>query len=156
VLSYHRVPSNYPFPPAHVGNTKLVPKRNQFQTHFPPRTWVTLPFVTLRSGMDHFPPRTWVTQVKANLPEPNFQISRRRENLSFSHHMEVCSIDDPAMQDKLLDWCLSDTKRKTRHTFVCPRLRSSNHEALRRSIFAASGLYPLQSVFLPVFGPQCL
>ena len=42
-----------------------------------------------------------------------FQISRRREKLSFSHHAEVCPIDDPAMQDKLLDWCLSGPKRKT-------------------------------------------
>lgn len=42
-----------------------------------------------------------------------FKLSRRRDKLSFSHHSEVCPIDDPAMQDKLLDWCLSGEKRKT-------------------------------------------
>jgi len=42
-----------------------------------------------------------------------FQLSRRRDKLSFSHRLEVCPITDPAMQDKFLDWCLSDGKRKT-------------------------------------------
>jgi hypothetical protein len=31
-------------------------------------------------------------------------LARRRANLSFSHHREVCPIDDEAMQDRLLDW----------------------------------------------------
>jgi len=43
----------------------------------------------------------------------SFELSRRRDKLTFSHHREVCPIDDPAMQDKLLDWCLSGEKRKT-------------------------------------------
>jgi hypothetical protein len=34
------------------------------------------------------------------------QLSRRRDNLSFSHHKEVCAIPDPAVQDRLLAWCL--------------------------------------------------
>ena len=42
-----------------------------------------------------------------------FQISSRNENLSFSHHKALCPIEEPAMQDKLLDWCLSGDKRKT-------------------------------------------
>jgi hypothetical protein len=42
-----------------------------------------------------------------------FELSRRRDKLSFSHHAETCAIEDPAMQDKLLDWCLSGEKRKT-------------------------------------------
>ena len=29
---------------------------------------------------------------------------RRRGNLRFSHHQEVAYIEDPVMQDKLLDW----------------------------------------------------
>ena len=33
-----------------------------------------------------------------------FDFTRRRVNLSFSHHYEVCPIEDPTMQDKLLDW----------------------------------------------------
>ena len=37
-----------------------------------------------------------------------FQLSRRRDNLSFSHHVEVMSINDAAMQDKFLEWCISD------------------------------------------------
>lgn len=32
------------------------------------------------------------------------ELLRRRNNLTFSHHREVCPIDDPTMQDKLLDW----------------------------------------------------
>jgi len=32
------------------------------------------------------------------------QLLRRRNNLTFSHHREVCPIDDEAMQDRLLDW----------------------------------------------------
>lgn len=31
--------------------------------------------------------------------------SRRREKLTFKHHAEVCAIDDPAVQDRMLDWC---------------------------------------------------
>lgn len=42
-----------------------------------------------------------------------FQFCRRRQNLSFSHHNEVCVLESESMQDKLLDWCLSDEKRKT-------------------------------------------
>lgn len=42
-----------------------------------------------------------------------FELCRRIHNLTFSHHREVCPIDDPAMQDKLLDWCLAGEKRKT-------------------------------------------
>jgi hypothetical protein len=33
------------------------------------------------------------------------QFSRRRENLTFSHHVEVCTIDDPDVQDRFLLWC---------------------------------------------------
>jgi hypothetical protein len=43
----------------------------------------------------------------------NFEMVRRRTILTFSHHAEVCPIDDIEMQDKLLDWCLTDDKRKT-------------------------------------------
>lgn len=32
------------------------------------------------------------------------RLLRRRNNLSFSHHREVCPIDDKTMQDKFLDW----------------------------------------------------
>ena len=35
-----------------------------------------------------------------------FEFTRRRVNLTFSHHKEVRPIDDPVMQDKFLDWCL--------------------------------------------------
>lgn len=42
-----------------------------------------------------------------------FKLLRRRNNLSFSHHQEVCSIKEIEMQDKLLNWCLSEPKRKT-------------------------------------------
>lgn len=35
-----------------------------------------------------------------------FNFSRRREKLTFTHHAEVCVIDDPAVQDRMLDWCL--------------------------------------------------
>lgn len=34
-----------------------------------------------------------------------FEMSRRRDNLSFKHHAEVCAIDDPAVQDRMLAWC---------------------------------------------------
>jgi len=39
------------------------------------------------------------------------QLLRRRNNLSFSHHREVCPIEDTAMQDKLLDW--AETEKAT-------------------------------------------
>ena len=35
------------------------------------------------------------------------QFLRRRKNLSFSHHQEICSIEEESMQDKLLDWAES-------------------------------------------------
>jgi hypothetical protein len=34
-----------------------------------------------------------------------FQFSRRRENLTFSHHAEVCTIPEPDVQDRFLLWC---------------------------------------------------
>jgi hypothetical protein len=42
-----------------------------------------------------------------------FEFARRRVKLTFSHHAEVCPIDDPSMQDKLLDWCLDGERRRT-------------------------------------------
>jgi hypothetical protein len=47
-----------------------------------------------------------------------FQCSRRREHLSFRHHTEVCAIDDPTVQDRLLDWCAEplDATGKPRST----------------------------------------
>jgi hypothetical protein len=30
---------------------------------------------------------------------------RRRNKLTFTHHEEVCVIDEPAIQDQMLDWC---------------------------------------------------
>ncbi len=43
----------------------------------------------------------------------NFEMARRNALLTFSHHREVCPIEDPATQDQLLDWCLSGTRRKS-------------------------------------------
>lgn len=35
-----------------------------------------------------------------------FELSRRRDKLSFRHHTEVCALDYPAVQDRFLDWGL--------------------------------------------------
>ena len=44
-----------------------------------------------------------------------FQFSRRRENLSFTHHTEALALAGPALQDRFLDWCLEpETSRSTR------------------------------------------
>jgi hypothetical protein len=43
----------------------------------------------------------------------SFKLCRRIHNLTFSHHREVCPIEDQVMQDQLLDWCLSGKKRKS-------------------------------------------
>ncbi len=37
-----------------------------------------------------------------------FEFSRPRENLSFTHHREVCAITGPAIQDRFLDWWMGD------------------------------------------------
>jgi len=37
------------------------------------------------------------------------QLLRRRNNLRFSHHREVCPIPEESIQDKLLDWA-AETK----------------------------------------------
>lgn len=42
-----------------------------------------------------------------------YEMCRRRHNLTFSHHKEAAFLDDIELQDKLLDWCLADEKRKT-------------------------------------------
>jgi hypothetical protein len=34
-----------------------------------------------------------------------FHLSRRRDKLPFTHHAELCTIDDPDVQDRFLDWC---------------------------------------------------
>lgn len=36
------------------------------------------------------------------------QFLRRRKNLAFAHHQEVCTLDDPGVQDRFLDWCSVD------------------------------------------------
>ena len=38
-----------------------------------------------------------------------FQFSLRKENLSFSHHKEVCSLKGDDVRQRFLDWCLTDT-----------------------------------------------
>lgn len=38
----------------------------------------------------------------------SFEMSRRRDNLTFGHHSEVLSVKDKTVQDKFLDWCLVD------------------------------------------------
>ena len=43
------------------------------------------------------------------------QLSRRRNNLTFSHHREVCPAEDEAMQDRLLDW--AETEKATVKAF---------------------------------------
>jgi hypothetical protein len=44
-----------------------------------------------------------------------FTLSRRRDNLTFTHHAETCSIDDEATRERFLDWCLDgDKPRSTR------------------------------------------
>ncbi len=57
-----------------------------------------------------------------------FEIGRRRPNLSFSHHKEVTFIDDPTMQDKLLDWAESE-----RASVKALRERVNNHLSLTRT-----------------------
>ena len=58
------------------------------------------------------------------------QFSRRRENLSFMHHMEVCSLADPAEQDALLDWCLTANDGKLASARALrERVRSHRAEA---------------------------
>jgi len=49
----------------------------------------------------------------------SFQISRRREKLTFSHHRETCPIENQTIQDQLLEWCLSDKKRKQKSACFC-------------------------------------
>jgi len=53
------------------------------------------------------------TAKNAGWVSRNFELSRRRDNLTFTHHHEVASISDPVIQDKLLDWCLTDSRRKS-------------------------------------------
>lgn len=55
------------------------------------------------------------TAADAGMVCKNFDFSRRREKLSFTHHREVCAIPDPAVQDRLLDWASEgDKPRSTR------------------------------------------
>jgi hypothetical protein len=56
-----------------------------------------------------------------------FELSRRRESLSFSHHVEVADLP-PNLADKLLDWC-----EETRATTGKPRpIRALRDEINRR------------------------
>jgi len=53
------------------------------------------------------------TAKNAGWVSRKFEMSRRRDNLTFTHHHEAASISDPAIQDQFLDWCLSGEKRKS-------------------------------------------
>jgi hypothetical protein len=49
-----------------------------------------------------------VAAVEAHQPAQGADLgatSRRREVLTFNHHLEVTALDDPAEADRLLDWC---------------------------------------------------
>jgi hypothetical protein len=57
-----------------------------------------------------------------------FDVSRRRERLTFSHHAEVASMDIADEQDELLDWCEETLPATGR-----PRSRAAlRHEVSRR------------------------
>ena len=51
------------------------------------------------------------TAVNCGNVSEKIQSNRRRLNLSFSHHAEVCPIEDESMQDNLLDW--AETEKAT-------------------------------------------
>lgn len=55
-----------------------------------------------------------------------FHFSRRREKLSFRHHTEVCSLDDPDVQDRFLLWC-----EETIETTGKPRSTRELREAIK-------------------------
>jgi hypothetical protein len=49
------------------------------------------------------------TAMNAGSLAKAFQFSRRRENLSVSHHAETQVLPTQELQDRFLDWCLIDT-----------------------------------------------
>ena len=48
---------------------------------------------------------TYQTVADAGMVARAIEFGRRRQNLSFSHHLEVSKLDDSAVQDRFLDWC---------------------------------------------------
>ena len=54
------------------------------------------------------------------------KMSRRRDNLRFSHHIEVCAISEPDVQDRFLLWC-----EETLETSGKPRTIKELREAIR-------------------------
>jgi hypothetical protein len=53
------------------------------------------------------------TARKCGQVAKSFEFVRRRTLLTFGHHEAVCPIEDKEMQDKLLNWCLVGTQRKS-------------------------------------------
>src|SRR5262249_54246310 len=45
------------------------------------------------------------TVRNAGVVAGHIQLSRRRDNLSFRHHAEVCVLDDREVEDRFLLWC---------------------------------------------------
>jgi len=50
---------------------------------------------------------------KCGVVAKNFKSFRRRKDLTFTHHQDVCTVDNTTIQDQLLDWCLTGSKRKS-------------------------------------------
>ena len=46
------------------------------------------------------------TAASAGSVAKAFEFCRRRQTLSFSHHVEAQSLETPEMQDRFLDWCI--------------------------------------------------
>jgi hypothetical protein len=69
---------------------------------------------------------TYQTVQDAGMVAKHFQFSRRRENLTFTHHREVCALTEPGVQDNFLLWC----EETLEHTGK-PRSTRELREAIR-------------------------
>jgi hypothetical protein len=72
-----------------VLTANAVGRDNTMITNIKPRTMATIILTSMTV--------LCTTRIAAKI-----QFSRRRENLTFTHHQEVCRIDEPDVQDRFL------------------------------------------------------
>src|SRR5215472_10616575 len=82
-----------------------------------------------------------------------FEISRRRENLTWSHHREVAGIEDDAEQDAVLDAAETGGWSKKRLRAEVRRRNAALRGSVNGSRTASANTEPLQGSPLPLPAP---
>ena len=99
------------------------------------------------------PKNAYQTITDAKWVAGRFEISRRRENLTWSHHREVAGIEDDAEQDAFLDAAETGGWSKKRLRAEVRRRNAARRGSVNGSRTASANTEPLRGSPLPLPAP---